>query len=419
MIKNIIIAVLALALAGGGFMYLKRRGNATHITKNQVYESVVGIADTNGTGYLLLSTGTEEVLNKDFAKGARTQGHIMITDMMGKTIFDRDVLGGVGDFRQWVIDNKVYYTYGTSDTIAYRTPKVDKRLTAGAFHLLDSAMNEIRTFHLLPHGDLTTDRHEELDFHDFILLGENHYIAYSCYEKTPGNIPAYLQAPKNKSVIACIVQEVKDGKVLWQWDASKYPEFYDNVIFKEEFKDSMSFDYLHANAIALDPKDSNIVISFRRIDQIIKLQRGTGSILWRLGGRNSDFPLLDEQRFIGQHGVKYNADKETMQFLDNGDAARRPFSRLVEFKLDEQNKKVTSYYSYKIPHQFTYRRGNVMNIGDKYLICGGFGRYLLIVDPKTDKYIFESQIKGNFVYYRAYWVDNIHGLDQNKKVAQN
>jgi hypothetical protein len=56
-----------------------------------------------------------------------------------------------------------------------------------------------------------------------------------------------------------------------------------------------------------------------------------------------------------------------------------------------------------------------MNIGDKYLICGGYGRYILIVDPKTDKYTFESQIKGDFVYYRAYWVDNIHGLDPNKK----
>ena len=41
--------------------------------------------------------------------------------------------------------------------------------------------------------------------------------------------------------------------------------------------------------------------SFRNIDSILKIERGTGKILWILGGKGDHFGLTEEQKFSRQH----------------------------------------------------------------------------------------------------------------------
>ena len=47
-------------------------------------------------------------------------------------------------------------------------------------------------------------------------------------------------------------------------------------------------DYCHTNAIEQD-NDGNILISSRNMDEITKINRITGQIIWRLGGKNNQF----------------------------------------------------------------------------------------------------------------------------------
>ena len=50
------------------------------------------------------------------------------------------------------------------------------------------------------------------------------------------------------------------------------------------------YDYFHVNSVDLD-RDGNVLISARNTSGVYKLSRATGAILWRLGGKRSDFDM--------------------------------------------------------------------------------------------------------------------------------
>jgi hypothetical protein len=273
-------------------------------------------------------------------------------------------------------------------------------------------MNQIKKIRLLAHGHVKLDNKQGIDPHDFIMLSENHYIIYAGYEQDARNIPVNIKVPAHKRIVSAVIQEIENDKVIWQWDACDYAEFFEFNPNKEVFKNDKPADYLHTNTITLDTTDGNIIMSFRDLNQIIKLERRTGKILWRLGGLNSDFALTKQMKFLGQHAVKFASD-HSLLFLDNGSEKTRPYSRIVKFKLDEKSKKVTQFEQYKIPHMMIPTRGNVFELNANYFICGGINKYALIVDPTTDEY--KLDVRANYEIYRIYWVPTVGDLSKVAK----
>jgi hypothetical protein len=162
-----------------------------------------------------------------------------------------------------------------------------------------------------------------------------------------------------------------------------------------------------------DPGDSSLIISFLNQKQILKVDRHTGNIIWRRGGRNSDFPLTINQEFFRQHNVTLTDSGRTLLLLDNGIDSVRNYSRVLEFKLDEQNKKVTSFNAYNIPARIIGSRGSVEKVNGDYIICGGISNYILVVNSITGAK--KAEIKANQTFYRAYLVNDIRGIKLDKK----
>ena len=50
------------------------------------------------------------------------------------------------------------------------------------------------------------------------------------------------------------------------------------------------YDYFHINSVKLDT-DGNLLVSSRHTWTVYKVNRTTGAIIWRLGGKKSDFAL--------------------------------------------------------------------------------------------------------------------------------
>jgi len=373
------------------------------VTPYNPYTFEVTKKDTSLKGY---------VLQSPYQLYQWRHGQLVIVSMQGDTIFHRHVDGAIYDFRQWHINGHVYYSYIVND------PKVfhiyDISLAAGHVVILDSALNEIKQMHLLPHDDVVIDRNQDLDLHDFIMLSEDHYYAVAVYEKPVHNIPDSLHPSPYIKVGAPVIQEVDKGKVIWQWDATRFPEFYAHSHERNRFSDtSHTADFMHFNSMIIDPADSNLICSFRNMDQVIKIDRHTGNILWRLGGDNSDFPMKPDQKFLRQHNATLTDDGHTLMLLDNGDSLLRQTSRVLEFRLDEQHKKITSFHSFAIPEPYSQYMGLVRKEGDRYFIGGGSANYVLEVNARTGEKLFE--LKGNQSSYRAYKVDSLYGLEKQKK----
>ena len=405
-IGAIVIALLILMPATIALMRKLKEKDGTPEQKNLAaatpatpYAFQIIKADPSAKGYFLISP---------YQLYQWSNGAIIIMDMSGKVYAERHVNGAVYNFRQWRINSKTYYSYQVNDSTAFHLHDVS--LAAGHVVILDSALNEIKQVHLLPHDDITTADHKDLDLHDFIMLSEDHYYTAAIYEKPVHNIPDSLHPSPYIKVGATVIQEVLHNKVIWQWDATRFPEFYGSSREHNHFSDtSHTADYLHCNAMSIDPLDSNLILSFRNTNQVIKINRRSGAIIWRLGGENSDFPLAPNQQFLRQHDAKYTTDR-TFMLLDNGDSILRQTSRVLEFVLDEKNKKIISFKAYNIPEPYIQYMGQVTKEGDNYFIGGGSANFALLVNSKTNEKLFE--MKGNQSSFRAYRVDSLYGLEK-------
>lgn len=361
----------------------------------RAFEHKMATVDTSQKGYLLLAP---------YVRYNLKCGRLVIMDAKGNIILEKESNGAIIDFRQWNVNGHIRYSYGVDDSAAYHVT-----LSAGHIVILDSALNEIKQVHLLPHNDVTVTKHEDLDLHDFIMLSDDHYITMTAYGKHVNNIPVFLYPAPNNKVATTIIQEVKNGSVIWQWDGSKFPEFYVNSEVSNNFYDTtVAQDYMHINSMAIDPADSNLIISLRQLNQVVKISRRTGDIIWRLGGRNSDFPITKDQAFLRQHNAILT-DDTTLLIFDNGEKQQRPFSRILEFRLDEKKKVITAFKMYRIVEPITESLGSVQKIGDDYLICGGTANYVLLVNSITGER--KMRLTANQSMYRAYLVNDIKGIN--------
>lgn len=363
------------------------------------FSATVKIHDSTVNGFILLAP---------YELYKWRDGELIIVDMNGKVWLDKHINGTVYDFRQWNLNGKVYYSYQRNDSGVYHIKKIS--LTAGHVVLLDSMLNEIKHIHLLPFDDVAITGHKDLDLHDLILFSPDHYITVAAYEKEVTNIPDSLHPVAKVRVAAPVIQEVLNDKVIWQWDGSKYPELYScGDIFNHYNDTTKTQDYLHINSCNIDPADSNLVVSFRSANMVIKISRKDGHIMWKLGGRHSDFALKDDQRFLRQHHATFTSDTHTLMLMDNGDSVLRQTSRVLEFGLDEQSKTITTFKAWNIPQAYSQHMGSVAVTGNYQFIGGGSSPYVMLTD-RAGRKLFEMQT--SHPSYRAYWVKDIYGLKQ-------
>lgn len=328
-------------------------------------------------------------------------GLLLVMDENGQVLKKKITNGSAFDFDRWVLDGQTRYTWIESDNNAFLAPGATN--FSGFAVIADTNLNEIKRINFIPYGPGPYQTNQELDVHDFILLSDNHYITESWYRKFVTNIPARLNPSPKVAVLAPIIQEVNNGAVVWQWDGSLDTAFYASSVEGNHFSDStVTQDYMHLNSLFIDPRDNNLICSFRNQDQVIKISRQTGQVLWRLGGNNSDFHLFSDQVFLRQHHATLVDDNQTLLIFDDGEATQRPESRIVEFKLDETNKKILSFKSFTIPEPFTPVMGSVQKFGDEYFIGGGSADYMLEVNSITGQLIREY--KGSQPTYRAFRV---------------
>ena len=87
-----------------------------------------------------------------------------------------------------------------------------------------------------------------------------------------------------------IVQEIDiaTGKVLFQWNSADHVPYSDSE--QPLPAAATPWDWFHINAVHLDT-DGNLLIDSRATWTAFKVDRRTGAMLWRLGGKQSSFAL--------------------------------------------------------------------------------------------------------------------------------
>ncbi|CAN5314341.1 hypothetical protein BH24ACT17_BH24ACT17_06230 [soil metagenome] len=165
----------------------------------------------------------------------------------------------------------------------------------------------------------------EGDHHEFLITPEDTALI-TIYNKVPWD---YVPVGDNVygKVLDGIAQEVdiETGEVLFEWHSLEH------VGLEESY--TKPYDYFHINSIEVYDQD-HLLISSRTTSTVYKVDRKTGEVVWRLGGKNSDFEMGQGTRTTFQHDARRHPDG-TITIFDNGNVNRVEQSRGIEVEVDE------------------------------------------------------------------------------------
>jgi hypothetical protein len=242
------------------------------------------------------------------------------------------------------------------------------------------------------------------DLHELRLLANGNALVMA-YDTQIVDMSEIVEGGNPQAaVIGLIIQEIDGNKdVVFQWRS--WDHFAITDVTHENLLDSV-IDYVHGNAIEID-NDGNIMISSRHLDEITKISRTTGEIIWRLGGKNNQFTFVnDTLRFSYQHAIRRIANGN-ITLYDNGNYHSPPFSRAVEYSLDESNKTATLVWQFRrTPSIFGSWGGYVQRLpgGNTLIAWGGAAKTITEVTPQGTV-VFEASYPATIYTYRAYKFD--------------
>ena len=231
------------------------------------------------------------------------------------------------------------------------------------------------------------------DVHEFRLTARDTALM-TIYHRRRVDLTS-IGGPKDGLIWDGIVQEVDipTGKVLFTWHS--YPQIGVKESYSEPPKKQLGtkpfpYDYIHLNSIDEEP-NGNLLISGRNTHTVYEVSRKTGKILWRLGGKKSDFKLGPGVRTAWQHDARRQPDG-TITVFDNGAAPPvHKFSRVLVIRLDEQHKTATLVRSYHHPKKLLAPfEGNAQFLPDGHVFVGWGGWPYVSEFSKDGKVVFDA-----------------------------
>ena len=270
----------------------------------------------------------------------------------------------------------------------------------GVFQVMDSAFNIVNSY-ATGNGYIT-------DLHEFRLMPNGHAFLLANDDQVVRMDTIVTGGNPAATVTGLIVQEVDEQKnVVFQWRS------WDHFSITDSYVDltASSIDYVHGNALEVD-YDGNLLLSSRHLSEITKINRQTGAIMWRLGGKNNQFTFInDPTGFSFQHAVRRLENGDIVVF-DNGNQRVPPYSRAVEYRVDENAKTATLVWEYRnTPDNFGYAMGYVQRLPNTSTLIGwgASNPSVTEVTPGGAK-LYEMTLPDGVYSYRAYrypWKDAI------------
>lgn len=145
-------------------------------------------------------------------------------------------------------------------------------------------------------------------------------------------------------VMGTVVQHVgANNQLLFEWTPFDHFAIGPSV-FGETLTGSPVFNWTHGNALDLD-SEGNLLVSFRNLHEVTKINTSTGAVIWRMGGAQNEFTFEPGSGtgFTGQHGVRATGNGRLL-LLDN--LGNPQDSRAERYEFDEGQRTVRLAASY-------------------------------------------------------------------------
>jgi Arylsulfotransferase (ASST) len=240
------------------------------------------------------------------------------------------------------------------------------------------------------------------DQHTFLLTPQDTALI-ECYHETRADLSS-AGGSRDGRVYDGIVQEIDlaTGRVLFEWHSLAHVPVSDS--YEPAPRDpNTPYDYFHINSVGLAP-DGNLLISSRHTWTVYEVDRHTGRIVWRLGGKQSDFKLGRGARFAWQHNPM-PVGRDELRIFDNESNGRpvEPASRVITLRLDFRRKTATLVRSIEHPARLSApSQGNseLLPGGDLFVGWGRLGRFSEF--GPDGRLLLDAVFPPGYDTYRAY-----------------
>jgi hypothetical protein len=237
----------------------------------------------------------------------------------------------------------------------------DKGIGAGTGYLADSSYKVIATVHAA--NGLYTDFHE-------LNLTDQGTALITTYRTRPADLSGLGGVPDG-TVLSGVAQEIDiaTGALVFEWDSLDHVPVTETM-HRFDRNDKQNFDYFHINSIAV-ADDGNLLISARNTCTVYKVDRRSGEIKWRLGGKQSDFAMGEGAAFWWQHHARAHQPGVLSIFDDGASPAHEQQSRGILLQLDTHGKGATLLRAYTSPqHPLAVNQGSMQVLPDGGVFIG-------------------------------------------------
>ena|SRR5215218_1498236 len=323
--------------------------------------------------------------------GGAGQGGSLIVDDRGEVVWFRPLPAVFGR----AMDLKVQSYKGSPVLTWMETPGE----FASEYVIADSTYREI--------ARIRAANGYDGDHHEFHISPQDTALI-TIYSPVPTDLTP-VGGPLNGLAWQGIIQEldIETGEVIFEWRSLEHVGF--DETYAELMQDGRSgFDYFHINSIDVD-HDNNLLVSARETFAVYKIDRKSGEIIWRLGGKKSDFEMGPGARFAFQHDARRLPDG-TISIFDNGttifhddlpEAIEESRAIVLEVDEDKMKAKLVSVYTHP-DKKYADAAGNTQVLPNGNVFVG-WGRALAISEFDHDgKMLFDLTLPAENRSYRSF-----------------
>lgn len=276
-----------------------------------------------------------------------------------------------------VADFKVQRLHGRP-VLTWWEGTVDKGLGNGEWVVADDTYRELARFGR--GGDL----------HEFVISPENTALVLR------NDVVPW----RGGTLVVGVVQELDlpGGRLIRQWRSIDHVPVEETAI---RAKPGPRFDYFHVNSIDVD-SDGDLIVSARNTWAAYKIDRVTGRVKWRLGGKRSNFAMGAGTRFFWQHDVRAHAGG-LLTIFDNGAApAEERQSRALTVQLRGRRATLVRADVHRPERVLSHFMGNAQLLPDGHMFVGWGGSPYLTEFAANGSIVFDAHLPRGGESYRAF-----------------
>lgn len=312
-------------------------------------------------------------------------------------------------------------TYDGATHLCVMEGKQDAAWTHGHYSIYDTNLQLVRQIR-------SQNGRPNLDMHETNISPDGTRVLITVYSTERYDLSDYNISTGQGWVMNCMFQDIdtSTGNLNFEWSSLDHISMDESFVLPDDggahigMASDSPYDFFHINSIDRN-EEGDYLISGRHTSTLYKVNGTDGSIIWRLGGKLSNFSFVDDFHFDFQHNARWIVSNDTADIIslfDNGSngiisPSKQSQGMIISLDLAANSAELLKSFPQPAANPQSVSQGNLQVLDlvnwDASSVFLGWGQYPCITEYDTNgNLLFEAQLATEGAFnYRAYKFPNL------------